>query len=65
MTAIKHPHGGEDIQGTRLSPNTVIEKGDLFSASSGLWEQGGVHVGGKVPASKYVVWVRPATQAAV
>lgn len=60
MQTIKHSRGGPDIEGVRLAPNTVIEKGDLFSASSGLWEQGGVHVGGRVPAGDHVIWVRPA-----
>ena len=64
IMSVKHPFGGETIEGEVLLPGTIIEVGDMFSCTDGSWRvEEEILLEGYVPDIdedlRSVIWVRP------
>lgn len=60
---IAHPQNlGNKVEGIKLQPGDVIQKGDIYSCSSGSWNQAEALAGHQLKGILLVTWVRPLVQ---
>ena len=58
MQPFVHSRSGATIEGTRLSPASVIYGDDKYNSSDGEWRTADLIAGGKVPLGDHVIWIR-------